>query len=61
MGVRGFWLGFLISLIMLDIGVGYLVLSADWSSKASQDEKKKELIETKTHSTLAMTEANAVN
>jgi MATE family multidrug resistance protein len=30
MGVKGFWLGFLLALICLDIGVAYLVIWADW-------------------------------
>lgn len=30
MGVKGFWMGFMISLIALDIFVAYLVIWADW-------------------------------
>jgi multidrug resistance protein, MATE family len=33
MGVKGFWLGFLLALICLDLCVGYLVIWADWSPK----------------------------
>lgn len=34
MGVKGFWLGFLIALICLDIFVAYLVIFANWEPTA---------------------------
>jgi Na+-driven multidrug efflux pump len=58
MGVKGFWLGFLLALICLDIFVGYLVIWADWSPKIvemaeAEDEddngyQKTSLVETET-------------
>jgi len=35
MGVKGFWLGFLIALIIMDTILGYLVVSANWSPDMS--------------------------
>jgi len=38
MGVKGFWLGFLIALIIMDAILGYLVVSADWSPELIKEE-----------------------
>ena len=38
MGVKGFWLGFLLALICLDLFVGYLVIWADWQPKVKSQE-----------------------
>ena len=35
MGVKGFWLGFLLALIFLDMFVAYLVIWADWEPKVT--------------------------
>jgi len=34
MGVKGFWMGFMIALIALDIFVAYLVIWANWAPQA---------------------------
>lgn len=54
MGVKGFWLGFLLALICLDLGVAYLVIWANWSpvSAVTEDADEK--------NTEAGTEGNAV-
>jgi hypothetical protein len=39
LGVKGFWIGYLVSLVMLDIIVGFFVVFADWSPKISEKEK----------------------
>jgi MATE family multidrug resistance protein len=30
MGIKGFWLGFFLALILLDIGVAWVVIRASW-------------------------------
>jgi len=42
MGVKGFWMGFMISLICLDIFVAYLVIFANWEPKTLQKDFEKE-------------------
>jgi hypothetical protein len=39
MGVKGFWLGFLIALIIMDICLGYLVVTANWSPELATNEE----------------------
>ena len=39
LGVKGFWIGYLVSLVMLDLIVGFFVIFADWSPKISEKEK----------------------
>ncbi len=36
LGVKGFWLGYLAALIMLDLIVGFFVIFADWSPKITE-------------------------
>ena len=38
MGVRGFWLGFLFALIVMDGIVSYLIFAADWSPLVQREE-----------------------
>ena len=42
MGVKGFWLGFLIALIIMDTILGYLVVTANWSPEIGKDKQKKD-------------------
>jgi MATE family multidrug resistance protein len=37
-GVPGFWLGFLMALIICDIGVGFVVITARWTPVMNQAE-----------------------
>ena len=37
MGVKGFWLGFLLALVCLDVFVAYLVIFADWKPKITAE------------------------
>lgn len=43
MGVKGFWLGFMLSMISLDIFVAFLVIYADWTPKVLEKAEEEDL------------------
>ena len=45
MGVKGFWLGYMIIVIFLCISVVILVIFTDWSPKIAEEAKHKNLID----------------
>jgi hypothetical protein len=50
MGVKGFWLGFLIALIIMDTILGYLVVTANWSPNTDGENVETKKIEDESYS-----------